>query len=261
MFSESSSFRIFPAIDLLDGQSVRLQKGKRHSAHVVHPNALQQLQGYVAAGVCCVHLVNLNAAFDDLPSHRGYCESNKVLQALLEERKALGLEKKLLVQVGGGIRNRQAAERLFAWGVDRVVVGTWAVRKPKEVCELATEFKGQVIVGLDAEYGKLAAQGWTEVSRDLNLFQFARDLKQCGVGEVLYTQIENDGMLSGVDETAMLGLARESGLRVLASGGVATIADIQKLAACAGQGVAGVIVGKALHAGTLRLEEALRYQV
>lgn len=253
-------FNILPAIDLLDGQSVRLRQGVRRSAEVVSPDPKAQLASYLKAGASWVHIVNLNAAFGDFQSDAqdgpqkgiltGAQATSKVLKELLQ---ISGLR----VQLGGGVRNRAMATALLEQGVARVVVGTWAIKDPEGVCALARAYPGQIVVGLDTLGNKVTAQGWTEES-GLEVAEFGRRLFENGVRLALYTQIEKDGMLTGIDSDAAGRLHASSGLQVLASGGVRDISDIQRLATTSG--VAGVIVGKALAAKTLVLEDALRFE-
>lgn len=252
MGSSPVEFTILPAIDLLDGQSVRLRKGERQSAEVVHSNPVEQILGYAKAGARWAHIVNLNAAFGDAAESEGRGKTEQVLRELLP------YSDRLQLQVGGGVRCPEDAERLFACGVQRVVVGTFAMQNPDEVCVLAQQYPGRVVVGLDALHGKLVANGWTELQDTLNLYEFARQLKRNGVSHALYTQIEHDGMLAGVSTNDMVKLAQESGLLIIASGGVASEDDIRNLRDHAHQGVCGVVVGKALHTGSVQLERAIR---
>lgn len=252
------SFDVLPAIDLLDGQSVRLRKGKRDSAHHVHADPLAQVEGYIASGARWIHVVNLNAAFGDPADHQGARASLAMIRKLIERSKSK--QSPLMVQVGGGIRSVAFAESLFELGVDRLVIGTWVLRDPEAVCQLARAYGEGVVVGLDALHGKLAVQGWTESHAEIDLHSFAARLADGGVQRALFTQIESDGMLTGVHSAPLLQLVKESGLRVIASGGVAGIEDVADLAKLASRGICGVVIGKALHAGRLQLSEAVAYQ-
>ncbi len=252
------SFDVFPAIDLLDGQSVRLRKGKRDTAHQVHPDPLVQVEGYLAAGARWVHIVNLNAAFGDPEDHGGARSSLAMIRKLIERGKS---EKEpLMLQLGGGVRSVVFAQSLFDLGVDRVVIGTWVQRDPEAVCRLARTHGDGVVVGLDALHGKLAVQGWTESHADIDLHTFATRLADGGVRRALYTQIESDGMLTGVHSEPLVQLAKKSGLHVIASGGVAGLQDVADLSKLSHRGICGVVIGKALHAGHLQLRDALAYQ-
>lgn len=257
-------FDIFPAIDLLDGQSVRLRQGARESAYIVNSDPTAQISGYAAAGARWVHIVNLNAAFGDAPDHPGAGKSLATLRQLIAWRQAQNDEpahhNRILLQVGGGVRSADMATELFAMGMDRIVIGTWALRDPESVCALARDYPGRVVVGLDTRGGELTSDGWTKAMAELPLVHFGRRLFEGGVRVALCTTIERDGMLSGADVSGVQQLAKETGLRVLASGGVASADDVRRLAAAAPEGVAGVIIGAALHAGRLTLSEALKYQ-
>ena len=248
--SASHPFVLFPAIDLLDGRSVRLQKGARDSAEVVHPDPFEQLENYAQAGATWVHIVDLNSAFNDSKSHAGRISTRQIVQQIVAEGK-------LKLQVGGGVRSRAEALALLEMGVERVVVGTWGVRAPEEVCALAQEYPQLIVVGLDTVGGLVAVQGWTEQSK-LPVAEFGKKLFEGGVRHALYTEVERDGMLTGVDAAAASRLHAETGLLVLASGGVRDVSDIKALAQT--PGVWGVITGKALAAGSLLLTDALKYE-
>jgi phosphoribosylformimino-5-aminoimidazole carboxamide ribotide isomerase len=244
------TFDIFPAIDLLGGRSVRLKKGLRSSAEVVHANPLAQLAAYADAGARWVHVVDLAAAFGDLPESSDLKLNKATLCSLVEHSK-------IKVQVGGGVRSEAQARALFDLGVERVVVGTWAIKDPSAVCHLAKAHPGRVVVGLDSVGGFVSVQGWTEKSQ-FTPAEFGKRLFEGGVTLGLFTEVERDGLLTGIDWKLAETLARESGLNILASGGVKDIEDIKHLSKCTG--VVGVVVGKALAAGSLNLTEALGFQ-
>ena len=243
-------FVVFPAIDLLDGKSVRLQKGARGSASVVHPDPFEQLENYAAAGAQWVHLVDLNSAFNDAPSHSGRRSTRQIVSQIVAEGK-------LKLQVGGGVRSRADALALLEMGVERVVIGTWAVQAPHEVCALAAEYPELIVVGLDTVDGLVAVQGWTEKSQ-LSVEEFGKKIFEQGVRHALYTEVERDGMLTGIDVAAAARLHAATGLLILGSGGVRDVTDIEALSQTAG--IWGVITGKALAAGSLLLEDALKYE-
>jgi phosphoribosylformimino-5-aminoimidazole carboxamide ribotide isomerase len=160
------------------------------------------------------------------------------------------------VQVGGGIRTVAAAEQLFTSGVSRIILGTVAYRQPEVVAEACRRFPGRVTVGIDARAGKVAVQGWTEAT-ELEATALAQQCAALGVSEVVYTDISRDGTEQGVNLDATLGLARAVPLPIIASGGVASVRDIERLAPLHGQGIAGVIVGRALYTGAVTLAEAI----
>ncbi|MEY4066212.1 MAG: 1-(5-phosphoribosyl)-5-[(5-phosphoribosylamino)methylideneamino] imidazole-4-carboxamide isomerase [Pseudomonadota bacterium] len=242
-------FEVFPAIDLLDGQSVRLQRGEKATAQVVHPDPVQQLEEYKAAGARWVHVVNLNAAFGEtVATSSGLGKTNEMIRRLSQSRD-------VQIQLGGGIRSPFALHEALDAGAARVVIGTWAVRALDEVSREIARCPERCVVGVDSWNGHIAVHGWTRTEA-LKTLDFARRLKDAGVQRVLYTEVERDGLLGGVGLEGTAALARDSGLLVIASGGVKDLEDIRALSLQAG--VCGVVTGKALAAGTLQLQEALR---
>jgi len=245
-----NAFEVFPAIDLLDGESVRLKKGVRATAEVVHANPVRQLQEYREAGARWVHVVNLNAAFADKASeHVGASSTDNVLRSLTAENG-------ICIQLGGGIRTPESLKQALDSGAHRVVIGTWATTHFDEVMCFVQSDPGRFVIGVDSLGGKIAVHGWTQTSTETTL-DFAMRLKTCGVQRVLFTEVERDGLLGGAALTATAHLAAASGLEVIASGGVRDIADIEALAQC--PGVSGVVTGRALAEGTLKLRDALVY--
>ncbi|MEN9825169.1 MAG: hypothetical protein RI953_914 [Pseudomonadota bacterium] len=246
-----SKFDIFPAIDLLDGRSVRLQRGLRESAQVVHPDPLLQVRQYAESGAKWVHVVNLNAAFGDSPEqHSGARSTEEMILKIIRES---GLK----VQLGGGIRSIQALESALSLGVERVVVGTWVVTDFVTVMNFVQAAPERFVLGVDSFEGRIAIRGWTQTSEETTT-DFSKRLKEAGALRVLYTEVERDGMLTGAAVESSRRLALESGLEVIASGGVSGLNDVRALAGC--PGVGGVVVGKALATGCLTLSEALSVQ-
>lgn len=246
-----SSFDIFPAIDLLDGKSVRLQRGQRESGQIVHPDPLAQLRQYSDSGAKWVHVVNLNAAFGDSPDvHPGARATEELILKLIRDS---GLK----VQLGGGIRSTEAVERALSLGVERVVVGTWVVTDFDLVMSHVRSAPERFVLGVDSFSGRIAIRGWTQTS-DESTLAFSLRLKNAGALRVLFTEVERDGMLLGAAVENSRQLALESGLEVIASGGVSGLDDIRALSSC--PGVTGVVVGKALATGRLTLSEALSVQ-
>jgi phosphoribosylformimino-5-aminoimidazole carboxamide ribotide isomerase len=246
----SADFSILPAIDLLGGRSVRLLQGKRDSAHVVHADALAHLRALEERGARWVHVVDLDAAFGDAFDAPGRLANRELLSAIVGATR-------LKVEVGGGVRGPSDARALLEAGVARVIVGTWCVREPEAVMALARAHPGRVVAGLDALDGRVAVAGWTETSSH-TVEEFGARLAKGGVTHALFTEVERDGLLSGIDAPKAGALAYATGLSIIASGGVRDVEDIRALASTAG--VCGVVVGKALAAGTLALEDALAFQ-
>jgi phosphoribosylformimino-5-aminoimidazole carboxamide ribotide isomerase len=247
----NTPFEIYPAIDLLDGKSVRLLQGKRQSAHVVHDNPLEQIRQYAAAGARWVHVVNLNAAFgDSAAEHEGARQTEQVISQLVGSSR-------LKIQMGGGIRSLGAVEKALALGVDRIVIGTWATSDFETVMACVRRNPERFVIGVDSLGGRIAIRGWTQTTEETTI-DFALRHKRAGALRVLFTEVERDGLLQGAAVEASAELAAMSGLEVIASGGVAGIDDVRALSNC--HGVAGVVTGKAIAAGNLSLSEALSIQ-
>ncbi len=232
---------VIPAIDLKGGRCVRLAQGDFARETVFSHDPLATALHWQRQGGQRLHLVDLDGAAGGQPVH-------------LEIIAAIVASLDIPVQVGGGIRSEETANSWLAAGVDRVVIGTAAVRNPdlvKALCEKHGSHR--VVVAVDAKNGMAALQGWTEASQ-VSALDLAGRMAALGVARLLYTDIARDGMLSGPDLATNSRLASETGLAVLASGGVASVADIQQLAKT---GVEGVVVGRALYTGALDLREAL----
>lgn len=234
---------IIPAIDLKDGACVRLRQGRMDEATVFGNDPLAMASRWVEEGARRLHLVDLNGAFAGEPVNAAAVRA--ITRAFPD----------LPVQIGGGIRNRDAAARYFDMGVRWVIIGTQAVKEPDFVAALCAEFPGRVIVGIDARDGMVATEGWAEVSR-VRATDLARQFRAAGVSAIVYTDIARDGMLSGVNLESTRELAREGGIPVIASGGVATLDDVKALLACSQSGICGAITGRAIYEGTLDLREA-----
>jgi len=233
---------ILPAIDLFEGQVVRLRQGKLEQKTVYPGDPLFYANRWEEEGANCLHVVDLEAAFTG-------------------EQRNLGLIKKLIsslnipVEVGGGIRSFKAAESLLEAGASRVVIGTKAVEDPKFLRGLVAGFGGDAIaVGVDAREGKVAVKGWAEVTH-VDALEFIDQICEIGVGTIIFTDIATDGMLSGPSFDALEGVLKRANSQVIASGGVATMEDVRRLASL--PGLYGTIVGKALFDGTIDLSEAV----
>ncbi|MCS7078486.1 MAG: 1-(5-phosphoribosyl)-5-[(5-phosphoribosylamino)methylideneamino]imidazole-4-carboxamide isomerase [Chloracidobacterium sp.] len=237
-------FEVIPAIDLRQGKCVRLQQGDKDSATVYAADPLAVAQRWRDEGARRLHVVNLDGAFDD--------DDTDNLQATARIVRGVDIP----IQFGGGIRSFATAARLFELGVHRIVLGTVAVEQPALVAELITRFGAEaIVVGVDAKQGRVATHGW-QVAGECTPLELAQRVQALGVTRIVYTDITRDGMLVGGNVAATAELARATGLRVIASGGVATLADLQALAATGV--VEGCIVGKALYEGRFSLRAALQ---
>lgn len=234
---------LFPAIDLKDGQCVRLVRGLMEEATVFNDDPAAQARAFEAAGFEYLHLVDLNGAFAGRPVNAG------AVEAIL---KAIGIP----AQLGGGIRDLATIETWLAKGIRRVIIGTAAVKNPSLVIEACRRFPGRIAVGLDAKGGRVATEGWAEVS-DLGVLDMARRFEDAGVAAIIYTDIDRDGVLGGLNIEATVALADAISIPVIASGGLSSIEDIRRLIAANCKGIEGAISGRALYDGRLDPKEAL----
>ncbi|TNE39290.1 MAG: 1-(5-phosphoribosyl)-5-[(5-phosphoribosylamino)methylideneamino]imidazole-4-carboxamide isomerase [Alphaproteobacteria bacterium] len=234
---------LFPAIDLKDGACVRLEEGDMARATTFNLDPAAQAKSFEAAGFEWLHLVDLNGAFE------GESVNGAAVEAILS-----GIS--LPVQLGGGIRTMAHVESWLAKGVTRVILGTAAVQDPAFVKEAARAFPGRVAVGLDAKDGKVAVNGWAEVS-ELTAAEVARRFEAAGIAAIIYTDIARDGLLKGLNFEATRALAEEVSIPVIASGGLASMDDIEALAAPENACLAGAISGRALYDGRIDAKAAL----
>jgi phosphoribosylformimino-5-aminoimidazole carboxamide ribotide isomerase len=234
---------VFPAIDLKNGQVVRLAEGDMDRATIYGDDPAAQAMRFADAGAQHLHMVDLDGAFAG-ESRNG--------DAVAEVVRTFPGH----VQLGGGIRTMAAVERWFDIGVARIVIGTAALTDPQLVRDAAAAFPGGVVVGVDARDGMVATAGWADVS-DVSVIDMGRRFEDAGVAALLFTDIGRDGLLTGCNVQATVDLARAVDLPVIASGGVAGIADIRMLAIHADAGIEGVITGRALYDGRLDLATAL----
>jgi phosphoribosylformimino-5-aminoimidazole carboxamide ribotide isomerase len=235
---------LYPAIDLKGGDCVRLLRGEMASATVFNTDPAAQARHFAEAGFSWLHVVDLDGAF------AGKSVNGDAVRAI---RQAVDLK----IQLGGGIRDRAAIDNWLALGIERVVLGTAALRDPALVREAARAFPGRIAVGIDARDGHVAVEGWAETS-DIGAITLARRFADAGVASIIYTDIGRDGALTGVDAAAIGGFARFAGLPVISSGGVAGIGDIAALKAYEKDGIAGIICGRALYDGRLDPGAALQ---
>jgi len=234
---------LFPAIDLKDGRAVRLLRGDMAQATVFNEDPAAQARDFAAAGFAWLHLVDLNGAFAGRPVNGAALEA--ILAAVT-----------IPVQLGGGIRDMATIERWLAAGVRRVILGTAAVKAPDLVREACRAFPGRIVVGIDARDGRVAVEGWAEESA-LAALDLARRFEDAGVAAIVYTDIERDGALAGVNVAATQTLAAALSVPVIASGGIASLDDIAALMAIAKDGVEGAICGRALYDGRIDAKSAL----
>jgi len=233
--------RVWPAIDLLEGRAVRLHEGKRDRATVFHARPWELPEAFAADGAEGIHVVDLDGAFAGAPIQRALV--GRVIAA-----------SPVPVQVGGGIRDRDAVEEVLAAGAARVVLGTAAVRSPALVEELCRAHPGRIVVAVDALDGRVAVEGWTEAS-DVTAIELGRRAADWGAAALLYTDVARDGTGAGPNVAATAALAAALDCEVIASGGVSSLDDLRALAAA---GIEAVVVGRALYDGRFTVAEAVR---
>src|SRR5210317_240040 len=234
---------IIPAIDLKDGKCVRLRQGRMDDSTVFSDNPVDMAAKWVDAGCRRLHLVDLNGAFAGEPVNGGIVR--EIAKAYPD----------LPIQIGGGIRSAEIIEAYLAAGVSQVIIGTKAVKEPEFVTAMCKAFPGHIIVGLDAQDGRVAIDGWAEVT-DVMAVDLAKRFRDDGVSSIVYTDIARVGMMQGVNVEATVDLAQQGGIPVIASGGVTNIDDIRALAEVADKGILGAITGRAIYEGTLDVAEA-----
>ncbi len=232
---------LYPAIDLKDGQAVRLVHGDMDRSTVFNDDPAAQARAFVDAGCEWLHLVDLNGAFAGEPVNAAPVEA--ILAAT-----------NVPAQLGGGIREMATIERWLSRGLARVILGTVAVENPALVREAARAFPGQVAVGIDARGGRVATKGWAEET-DVNATDLARSFEDAGVAAIIYTDITRDGAMGGPNVAATEALARAVSIPVIASGGVSSLDDLRALKATGV--ISGAISGRALYDGAIDLAEAL----
>lgn len=234
---------LFPAIDLKDGKAVRLLRGDLDSATIFNDDPADQARRFAGAGFEWLHVVDLDGAF------AGQSANQAAVTDILAATKCP-------VQLGGGIRDLAAIEHWLDAGVARVILGTVAVKNPDLVRQACHRFSGQIVVGIDARDGMVAVEGWAE-SSTLAATELAKSFEDAGVAAIVYTDIDRDGALLGVNVEATVALAQSVTMPVIASGGVASLDDIAALMAVADAGIEGVICGRALYDGRIEPQSAL----
>ena len=234
---------LFPAIDIRNGRCVRLTEGKFECETVFAEDPAEMAVRWADAGAEYLHVVDLDGAL------AGQSSNTEVIKRILAKVK-------IPVQVGGGIRTLANIEKMLALGVTRVILGSVAVRDPELVRAACQKFPGQVVVGIDAKNGEVAVEGWG-IGGGIGAVELAKKMAAVGVEHIIFTDISRDGMLSGVNVEATAELAKASGVKVIASGGVSSLADLKALQLHEADGIEGCIVGKAIYTGALDLKEAL----
>jgi len=235
---------VIPAIDLLEGRCVRLYQGDYARSQVFNDYPAEVAKQWVDQGATRLHVVDLDGA------KAGNIVNLAAIQAIV---KAVGVP----IQLGGGLRSSASVQQLFNLGVERAILGTVAVEQPHLVQELCAKFPGQIVIGIDARDGKVATRGWLETSEVLAT-QLAVQMQELGAAALIYTDIHRDGTMAGPNLEALRTLAATVSIPVIASGGVSSVTDLLSLLALEGQGVSGVIVGRALYTGDILLTEAIR---
>ena len=230
---------LIPAIDLKDGQCVRLKQGDMDQATIFSEDPAAMARKWVDLGARRLHLVDLNGAFAGKPKNL------EAIEAILDE---VGDE--IPVQLGGGIRSLETIEKYLDAGLSYVIIGTAAVKDPGFLQDACTAFAGNIIVGLDAKDGKVATDGWSKLTGH-EVIDLAQKFEDYGVESIVYTDIGRDGMLQGINIEATVKLAQAVGIPVIASGGLSNLADIDSLCEVEGDGVEGVICGRAIYSGDL----------
>lgn len=236
--------QIYPAIDLKDGRCVRLLRGDMEKATVFNESPADQASEFERAGFSWLHIVDLNGAFEGKPVNAAAVH-------------AIADTARMKLQLGGGIRSLQDIERWLKAGVERVILGTAAVKNPELVTQACTTFPGRIAVGIDARNGMVATEGWAETS-EVTALDLALRFEDNGVAAIIYTDIDRDGAMQGPNLEATATLAERLSTPVILSGGVSTLADLHAIAAHAGSGIEGVIVGRAFYDGSIAFKDALK---
>jgi len=237
---------VIPAIDLRGGRCIRLKQGRKEDVTVYDGQPLEIAQSYQDDGARMLHIVDLDGAFAEPRSGN--------LQVLREIIRKIDIP----AQFGGGLRGYKDVEEVIGLGVSRVVIGTLAVESPETLLKVMQSFGGdRIVVGIDAKDGQVLTRGW-ERPGNISALELAQEVGALGVERIIYTDVARDGMLTGVNIEQTCMIARESGLKVTASGGVSSLDDLKRLKVASGCGIDSVIVGKALYEGRFTLKEALQ---
>lgn len=232
---------IIPAIDLKDGRCVRLRQGRADEVTVYSDDPVETARRWASEGAELIHIVDLDGAFSG---------NQKNLESILAIRQAVDVT----LEVGGGIRTIEDIERLISLGIDRVILGTVAIKDPELLTLAAEKYPGKILVGIDAKEGKVAIKGWVEVT-ERDALDFAKSVEHLPLAGIIYTDIKRDGMLTGPNIETTRTMVENLRLPVIASGGISSIEDIKALKRI--QGLFGAITGKALYSGAISLKEAI----
>ena len=235
--------KIIPAIDIQNGNCVRLKQGDFTKETIFHSSPIDMAQKWVDEGAERLHIVDLDGARLGSPINMA------VISKICDKFPSIP------VQIGGGIRDLETAEKYLSAGASFIIVGTKAVENPNFIKILCSKFPKKIIVGIDAKNGEVATEGWLSIS-DKNAIDFAKIFENLGVAEIVYTDIEKDGMMKGLNIEATLDLAKNVKIPIIASGGVSCIEDIYKIGAYTKSGISGIIIGRALYEKKFNIEEA-----
>jgi len=234
---------IIPAVDIKNGKCVRLLQGRMDAETVFSDDPSAMARQWAAEGAEIIHVIDLDGAFEKSPQNLNSIK--KILETVDTP-----------IQLGGGIRDQKTIEMLMEIGVHRVIIGTEAIRNPQLVRDACKAFPGQIVVGIDARDGFVAIEGWSETTRT-KATDLAKQFEDCGVAAINFTDIHRDGMQTGPNIEETRRLAEAISIPVVASGGVSTLEDIRNLIPLEAVGVTGVITGRALYSGTLKLKDAI----
>lgn len=235
--------KIIPAIDIQNGNCVRLKQGDFSQETIFHDNPVDMAKKWVEEGAERLHLVDLDGA------RLGSPVNIKIVSDICKSIPNIP------IQIGGGIRDIETAERYLETGASFIIIGTKAVENPNFIKELCNKFPGKIIVGVDAKNGEVATDGWKSIS-NRNVVELSKEFEGYGVTEIVYTDIEKDGMMKGLNINATLNLAKNVNIPIIASGGVSCIEDINKISAYIDSGISGIIIGRALYEKKISIEEA-----
>lgn len=240
------AFQVIPAIDIRGGKAVRLRQGRADDATVFSDSPLEVAKRFASEGASMLHVVDLDGAFTGRPVN---------FEGIRRILSGTGVP----VQMGGGVRNYDIASRYLGAGVSRIILGTSIVRNPEEVLRITKAYPGKVAAGIDAKDGFVAIRGWVEVT-GVRAVDLAREMEKIGISCFIYTDIARDGMMGGPNFASIREFARGLSMPVIASGGVSGIGDVEELRKMEDDGVAGVVIGRAMYDGSLSLAEALRLE-